>query len=93
MRREARVAFSFNTDEKGGDVAVLVGDALVLDKPPAPTRVKTYLRKYSEGIKDLGMTTAEFTDATPSRFLLRRKPCGGSLTDMQGRRALISRQS
>jgi PPOX class probable F420-dependent enzyme len=58
-----RVALNFNTDEEGGDVAVLVGDALVLDEPPAPTRVKTYLRKYSEGIKDLGMTVAEFTDA------------------------------
>jgi len=29
----------------------------------AAIRVKTYLRKYSEGIKDLGMTVAQFTDA------------------------------
>lgn len=58
-----RVALGFNTDEDGGDVAVLVGDALVSHEPPAPARVKAYLRKYSEGIKDLGMTAAQFADA------------------------------
>lgn len=63
IARNPRVALNFNTDEEGGDVAVLVGDALVLDEPPAPTRVKTYLRKYSGGIKDLGMTITEFKDA------------------------------
>jgi len=63
IARNPRVALNFNTDEEGGDVAVLVGDALILGEPPAPTRVKTYLRKYSQGIKSLGMTIAQFTDA------------------------------
>ncbi len=63
IARNPRVALNFNTDKEGGDVAVLVGDALVSHEPPAPTRVKTYLRKYSKGIKDLGMTIAQFTDA------------------------------
>jgi len=62
LARNRRVALNFNTDEEGGDVAVLLGDALVLDKPPSPNRFKTYIRKYTAGIKDLGMTIAEFTE-------------------------------
>ena len=58
-----RVALNFNTDEDGGDVAVLTGDARILDGPPDPNRVKTYLSKYRASIKDLGMTINEFTDA------------------------------
>ena len=59
----ARVALNFSTDEDGGDVAVLVGDAEILQEPTDPARVKTYLRKYREGIKELEMTVANFRDA------------------------------
>ena len=58
-----KVSLNFNTDEDGEDVAVLVGDARILDELPDPDRVRTYLRKYTQGIKDLGMTVAEFTDS------------------------------
>jgi PPOX class probable F420-dependent enzyme len=61
--RNPRVALNFNTDRDGGDVAVLIGDAQVLQEPADPGRVKTYLRKYREGIKYLEMTVAEFTEA------------------------------
>jgi PPOX class probable F420-dependent enzyme len=60
--RNSTAALNFNTDEDGGDVTVLVGEVLILDKPPAPNRVKSYLRKYGEAIKELGMTIAEFTE-------------------------------
>lgn len=70
IARNPRVALNFNTDGDGGDVVVLVGDARVLDEPPPPKRVKTYLRKYSEGIKDLGMTVAGFTNAYTVRILV-----------------------
>ena len=63
IARNARVALNFNTDEDGGDVAVLVGDAEILQEPTDPARVKTYLRKYREGIKELEMTVANFRDA------------------------------
>jgi PPOX class probable F420-dependent enzyme len=36
-----RVSLNFNTDEEGGDVAVLIGEARILDEPPPPERVKT----------------------------------------------------
>lgn len=63
IARDPRVALNFNTDEDGGDVAVLLGDAVILNEPPASSRVKTYLRKYNAGIKSLGMTVAQFTEA------------------------------
>ena len=63
IARNAKVALNFNTDEDGGDVAVLVGDAQVLGEPADPARVKSYLRKYRDDIKGLRMTLGEFTDA------------------------------
>jgi PPOX class probable F420-dependent enzyme len=63
LARNPRVALNFNTDEEGGDVAVIVGDAKILADPPASSRITAYLRKYSQGIKSLDMTAAEFRDA------------------------------
>jgi PPOX class probable F420-dependent enzyme len=72
-----RVALNFNTDEDGGDVVVLIGDARILDEPPDPNRVKTYLRKYREGIKDLGMTVQEFSDSYSVPILVTPKSMRG----------------
>jgi len=58
-----RVALNFNTDEDGGDVTVIVGEAKILGHPPPTNRAKAYLKKYREGIKSLGMTVAEFSAA------------------------------
>jgi PPOX class probable F420-dependent enzyme len=58
-----RVSLNFNTDEDGGDVAVLTGEAKILDGPPPADRVKTYIRKYTQGIKDLDMTVEEFRES------------------------------
>ncbi len=58
-----RVAVSFNTDEEGGDVVVLLGNAEILSQPPPQNRVRAYLRKYAAGIEDLGMTAQQFQDS------------------------------
>jgi PPOX class probable F420-dependent enzyme len=76
--RNPRAALNFNTDEAGGDVTVLVGDVLILDKPPARNRVKSYLRKYGEGIKELGMTIAEFTETYTVPILITPQSMRGS---------------
>jgi len=55
------VALNFNTDEEGDNVGVLIGEARLLSEPPSTARVNAYLRKYREGIKDLGMTVPQFT--------------------------------
>ncbi len=56
VARNTRVALNFNSNEDGDDVVVLIGEARILRNPPSPGRVKTYLRKYRQGIKDIGMT-------------------------------------
>lgn len=60
IARNPKVALNFNTDSEGGDVGVIVGDAVILQEPPPADRVQAYLRKYKHGIKDLGMTAADF---------------------------------
>jgi PPOX class probable F420-dependent enzyme len=72
-----RVALNLNTDEDGGDVVVLIGEAMRLDQPPDPNRVKAYLRKYREGIKDLGMTVQEFTESYSVPVLVTPKALRG----------------
>lgn len=63
IRRNPKVSLNFNTDEDGGDVAVIGGEAKIMDNPPPSNKVKAYLRKYREGIKSLDMTVPEFTAA------------------------------
>lgn len=60
--RNPNVALNFNTDKEGGDVAVILGEAQILNEPPSANRVRTYLRKYGKGIKRLDMTIAEFRE-------------------------------
>ncbi|HEX2386111.1 MAG TPA: TIGR03667 family PPOX class F420-dependent oxidoreductase [Candidatus Binatia bacterium] len=57
-----RVALNFNTDSDGGDVAVIVGDAHILERRPRG-RVTAYLKKYRRGIKDLDMTVEKFKNS------------------------------
>ena len=63
IARNPKVSLNFNTDEDGGDVAVIGSEAKIMDDPPAGNRVKAYLRKYRAGIKSLDMTVAEFSAA------------------------------
>jgi PPOX class probable F420-dependent enzyme len=58
IQRQSRVALNFNTDAEGGEVGVLTGTAVVATEPIAPNRLKAYLRKYRQGIKDIGLTPA-----------------------------------
>jgi PPOX class probable F420-dependent enzyme len=61
ISRNPRVSLTFNTNTDGGDVAVLIGDTKILDAPVDMTRVKAYLRKYRDDIKNLGMSIEEFS--------------------------------
>jgi hypothetical protein len=59
------VALNFNTDAEGGDVGVLIGEAVIATEPPAARRVSEYEQKYAAGIKGLGMTFAALQKAYP----------------------------
>jgi PPOX class probable F420-dependent enzyme len=77
IARNPKVALSFNTDEEGGNVAVLIADARILAQRPARKRAKTYLRKYRRGIHSLEMTVAEFTDAYTVPILITPRSMRG----------------
>jgi len=56
ITRNPRVALNFNTDEGGGDVGVLIGEARLLEGAPPATRLEAYMKKYAAGIQDIGLT-------------------------------------
>ncbi len=63
IRRNPRVSVNFNSDESGGDVVVLPGEARLLDQPPPEERVGEYIRKYREGIKEIGLTPEKMRES------------------------------
>jgi PPOX class probable F420-dependent enzyme len=65
-----RVALSFNTDQDGGSVGVLTGEAAIAKEPQPAPRTNAYLRKYRDGIRSLGMTPAAFQSAYPVTVLI-----------------------
>lgn len=71
IARNPRVAVHFNTDESGGSVAVLIGEARILRRRPPAVRVQRYLRKYRQGLKALGMTAAQFSTSFVVPILIR----------------------
>lgn len=62
ISRNPRVALNFNTDDGGGDVIVILGDAHILARQPR-RRIAAYVKKYKGGIKELGMTVDKFKDS------------------------------
>jgi PPOX class probable F420-dependent enzyme len=73
------VSLNFNTDEDGGDVVVILGEAKILDGPALENRTKTYLRKYREGIKSLEMTVGEFAQTYVVPILITPRAIRGFL--------------
>ena len=57
-----QVALHFNTDATGDkDVIIFVGTATIDTTAPPAHQVRAYLRKYREGIRELGMTPEQFS--------------------------------
>ncbi len=60
IARHPRVSLNFNSDEYGGQVVIITGEAkLDKDTPPA-NQVAGYIEKYRSGIADLKMTPESF---------------------------------
>jgi PPOX class probable F420-dependent enzyme len=60
IKHKPRVALNLNSTQDGGDVMVLLGEANIVDGKVNPDRLKDYIQKYREGIKDIGMTPESF---------------------------------
>ncbi len=54
--RNPHVALNFNSTAEGDEVAVLTGEAHLSNDPVSPKRLAGYLKKYAEGIKNIGLT-------------------------------------
>ncbi len=72
-----RVALNFNSNEDGDDVVVLIGEARILRNPPSAGRVRAYLRKYRQGIKDIGMTAPQLMATFAVPILVHPKAMRG----------------
>ena len=60
IKGNSRVALNLNSTPDGGDVMVLLGEATIEEGKVNPERLTDYIRKYREGIKDIGMTPESF---------------------------------
>ena len=62
IRGHPSVALHLNSTEDGDDVVVLLGVARIARARVSGARRERYLRKYRQGIRDLGMTPASFLE-------------------------------
>lgn len=56
ITHNGKVALNFNTNDGGGDVSVIIGEAIILDSPLPSHRTNAYLKKYKEDIQSMGWT-------------------------------------
>ena len=63
MRGNPRVALHLNSDEHGGDIVRITGDAEIDEAPAPATEVGEYMSKYREGIARIGMTPESYARA------------------------------
>ncbi|MBI4671695.1 MAG: TIGR03667 family PPOX class F420-dependent oxidoreductase [Chloroflexi bacterium] len=68
IARNPNVVLHFNSNNDDGGVVVFHGTATVDPDAPAPTKHKSYFRKYKQGIQNIQMTPEQF-DASFSTAL------------------------
>lgn len=63
MQVNPNVSLHFNSNEQGGDIAVITGRVALDEEVPPSTAVLGYVEKYTEGFKRLGMTPESFAES------------------------------
>ena len=56
------VSLNFNSDQAGGDIVTLLGEAHMAKSPINTGLIARYVEKYSQGMKDLSLTPADFSN-------------------------------
>ncbi len=56
------VSLNFNSDHYGSDIVVLLGEAHTVKSPIPEDLIARYVEKYSQGMKDLDLTPADFSN-------------------------------
>jgi PPOX class probable F420-dependent enzyme len=75
VRENPYVELHLNSDPVGDDLVRIEGRATIPRNQPPADKVRGYMRKYGQAIKDLGMTAQKFADdyhvpirVRPTRF-------------------------
>jgi PPOX class probable F420-dependent enzyme len=63
IHRVSRVALNLNSNETGGDVVVITGDAIADRQAPPADQNEGYVAKYAERMKNIGYTPESFAAA------------------------------
>jgi PPOX class probable F420-dependent enzyme len=68
--RNPKVALNFNTDSSGEEVGVMIGEARIQPEALPANRMRNYMRKYRQGLQDIGSTVAEMQAEYPVIILV-----------------------
>ena len=60
IAQHPRVSLNFNCTPTGGDVVILTGDGWIDTESPPASEMPAYVEKYTQGIRDIGMTPDAF---------------------------------
>jgi PPOX class probable F420-dependent enzyme len=56
------VSLNFDSDGQGGDIVVLLGEAHIANSPIPENQIARYVEKYNQGMEDLDLTPADFSN-------------------------------
>lgn len=65
LTKNKKVALHLNTGNPDADVVVMTGTAAFDTTAPAPSKHKSYFKKYKEGIKEINFTPESFDAEYP----------------------------
>jgi PPOX class probable F420-dependent enzyme len=60
ISHQPRVSLNLNSNESGGNIVVILGEAQIVEEPIPEQEVESYLEKYQHGLKQINMTEDEF---------------------------------
>lgn len=71
VKARPRVSLNLNSNDSGGDVIILTGDAELLDDFPLATDYPAYAEKYAEDASRIFGDTASFAEKYPVAMRMR----------------------
>jgi len=60
ISRNPRVALHLDSDGQGGDIIVILGEAVIEPQGSTPQEMTAYIRKYESGMAHLGLSPEQF---------------------------------
>ena len=62
IKANPHVSLNFDSDGQGGDIVVLLGAAHIAKSPIPTDLIARYVDKYGQGMENLGLTPADFSN-------------------------------